>query len=443
MNAFVIGAATSGSGKTIVTMGLLRAFANLGLKVQPYKCGPDYIDSMLHTIASGEESINLDTWMASEAHARHLFNHYGKGHDLGIVEGVMGLYDGYDKSHGSSGDMAVLLDIPVILVINAKAAAYSVAPIIHGLKTFTPASTQRSKVVGVIFNMVSSEKHFAELKAACEDAGVPCLGYVTQRAELQMSGRHFGLTTERKEEIEKMVEVAADEVEKHVELNQLIDTISSSTNFLNDDTVTAFGTERKRQLSELDTKRFAVANDAAFNFTYRANIDTLKRMGEVVFFSPLSDRALPICDSLYLPGGFTELFATELSRNISMRQSIKSFAERGGQIFAECGGFVYLCNSLHGDDGTIHPMCGILPLDTTMENAHLHLGYRMMKLGGKVMRGHEFHYSSVMPTDIKPDGLTIEHCQYSVKGAPVDTPIYRYKNVVAGYTHWYWGEKEV
>lgn len=185
----------------------------------------------------------------------------------------------------------------------------------------------------------------------------------------------------------------------------------------------------------------AIAQDEAFNFVYRANIDWLKAHGEVVFFSPLRDAVLPQCDFLYLPGGYPELFASELSANVSMRDSIRAYAESGGRVLAECGGYMYLCRDIDGVE-----MCGVLPMSITMKDARLHLGYRQwagsdgQEQNGDGLRGHEFHYSTVVPTKM-PDGITIEQCQLNAKGKQVDTPLYRYKNVVAGYTHWYWAEK--
>ena len=214
--SFLIGAATSNSGKTTFTMGLLRALRDKGLKVQPYKCGPDYIDTMFHEIASGRESVNLDTYMASDEHVKEVFQRYGEDADVRIVEGVMGLFDGYDKSKGSSAEIAMLLDIPVILVVNAKSVAYSVAPLIYGFKHFNP----KLKIAGVVFNMVASENHFAFLKQACEDAGVPCLGYMLRNRDLIIPGRHLGLTIEAREETEELISLAAKEVEEHVLMNQ-------------------------------------------------------------------------------------------------------------------------------------------------------------------------------------------------------------------------------
>jgi len=220
MNSFLIGAATSNSGKTTFTMGLLRALRNRGYDVQPYKCGPDYIDTMFHHLASGNESINLDSFMSSQEHIRELFEapQPPKGESLQVVEGVMGLFDGYDKSRGSSAEIAMLLDIPVMLVVNAKSVAYSVAPLIHGFKTFNP----KLKLAGVVFNMVASENHYKFLKDACEDAGVECLGYMKKNPELNIPGRHLGLTISAKEDMEALINLAAEEVEAHVELDKLL-----------------------------------------------------------------------------------------------------------------------------------------------------------------------------------------------------------------------------
>jgi cobyrinic acid a,c-diamide synthase len=178
----------------------------------------------------------------------------------------------------------------------------------------------------------------------------------------------------------------------------------------------------------------AVAKDSAFNFTYRANIDSLRELSEIVFFSPLVDEIMPECDLLYLPGGYPELFASDLANNASMRESIKAFAENGGRIFAECGGFMYLCNDIDGI-----PMCGVFPFSATMMDAKLHLGYRQLD-NCQFPKGHEFHYSSVIEPDTLPEGIRKEQFQSSAKNQPVDTALYHYKNVLAGYTHWYWAE---
>ncbi len=182
--------------------------------------------------------------------------------------------------------------------------------------------------------------------------------------------------------------------------------------------------------------RILVAHDEAFNFIYKANIDSLREFGTVSFFSPLRDKSLPLCDLLYLPGGYPELHLEAIAANRTTAESIRNYAESGGKVFAECGGFMYLCNDI---DGT--PMCGVLPFKATMVNARLHLGYRQMEWGNiekRALRGHEFHYSDVI--DVPHDGIQKLCCQYSAKGKKTDTAIYLYKNVIAGYTHWYWAE---
>lgn len=224
---FLIAATSSNCGKTTVTMGLLRALARRGLQVQPYKCGPDYIDPMFHRIACGCESVNLDTVMASHEHVKDIFLRYGKEADVCVVEGVMGLYDGRDRWQGSSAEVAMLLDLPVVLVVNAKSTAYSVAPLLYGFKHFSPLVTanmphpQSLNIAGVIFNMVGSERHYNLLKQACEDAGIECLGYLGRNNRLTIPSRHLGLSISQMEEMEDLINAAADEISQHVNIDRL------------------------------------------------------------------------------------------------------------------------------------------------------------------------------------------------------------------------------
>ncbi|MDO4957902.1 MAG: cobyrinate a,c-diamide synthase, partial [Prevotellaceae bacterium] len=441
-------------------MGFLRALRDRGLKVQPFKCGPDYIDTMFHEIASGRESVNLDTYMSSPEHVKEIFERYSADADVSIVEGVMGMFDGYDKDKGSSAEIAMLLDIPVILVVNAKSVAYSVAPLIYGFKHFNPAV----KIAGVVFNMVASENHYTFLKQACEDACVPCLGYIPRNRDLIVPGRHLGLTIETKEEMEELIENAKSPLTPE---GGIVDRLLAPSQPDTYSDVINIGLPRGEEIFSQSDKRcealcepvspstsplrapapslrgraggeavISIARDSAFNFTYRANIDSLREVGDVKFFSPLEDERMPECDLLYLPGGYPELFASELADNASMRESIKAFAENGGKIFAECGGFMYLCNDIDGI-----PMCGVFPFSATMMDAKLHLGYRQLPEEKASLRGHEFHYSSVVEPDTLPEGIKKEQCQLSAKGKTVDTALYHYKNVIAGYTHWYWAEK--
>ncbi len=220
MSKVLIAATNSNCGKTTFTMGLLRALKRRGIKVQPYKCGPDYIDPMFHKLASGVESVNLDTVMSSKEHVKELFANYGRDAEMSVVEGVMGLYDGKDRWQGSSAEIAMLLDLPIILLVNAKSTAYSVAPLLYGFKHFSPNQT-KPNILGVVFNMVGSERHYTLLRQACEDVGIECLGYLKRNDKLQVPSRHLGLSIAEMEKVEALIDAAADEVMEHVNLDRI------------------------------------------------------------------------------------------------------------------------------------------------------------------------------------------------------------------------------
>lgn len=421
----LIGALHSGSGKTTFTMGILRALQRQGLQVQPFKCGPDYIDTRFHALAAGRESVNLDTWLASERHVRDLYARYGADADVCVVEGVMGLFDGYDRMAGSSAAIARLLDIPVVLVVGARSMAYTVAAQLHGMKTFLPGL----RLAGVVFNQVSSENHFRFLAQACEDAGLRCFGWLPKVPDLEIPSRHLGLTLAAGQEMERWIDRAADLVTRCLDLPALLEAVSVAA------------AEAPAVASAAPgTLRIAVARDAAFNFTYRENLSRLSQLGQVRFFSPLAGDALPEADLVYLPGGYPELFAAELSSRRETMQQLRDYAESGGRILAECGGMIYLSRAIEGVEGGPYPLCGVLPFSATMDGARLHLGYRrLVDAAGREWRGHEFHYSAVTA----PDALPSVAQQYDARGGAVATPLYRYKNVIAGYTHLYWGETGV
>jgi cobyrinic acid a,c-diamide synthase len=430
---FLIGAAGSGSGKTTLTLGLLRAFARRGLAVQPFKCGPDYIDPMYHRLAAGRESINLDGWMTSSEHIKELFARHGAGAEVCVAEGVMGLWDGYRDDQGSSAQIARLLDLPVVMVVDGRSTAYSVAPLLYGFRTWRP----EPRIVGVIFNRVAGESHYDFLARAARDAGVEVLGWLPRSEVFGAPERHLGLSVDNLAGFEPSIEAIADSLEAHVDLDRLLSLTSCTT------TPSAFQTaaspRKGSHAAGFHRRKIAVARDEAFNFIYPANLARLKELGaELHFFSPLHDAIPPADpDMIYLPGGYPEFFATPLSANKSMREAIAAHAERGTKILAECGGMLYLCRTLTSATGTApEPMCGVLPLDGTMEGARLRLGYREVHYGAITMRGHEFHYSSVtgdMPSMAR---------QFSARGDEVSTPLYRIGNVIAGYTHLYWAEAD-
>lgn len=420
-SSFVIAAASSGSGKTTLSLGVMRALSRGNIVVQAFKCGPDYIDTQYHRIATGRDSVNLDLFMASKKHVRNLYDCYSSFSDVNVIEGAMGMFDGFDGMTGSAADMARMLGIPVVLLVNAASVSYSVAAVIYGFTRFCPGVN----VAGVIFNRVASSNHFAFLNDACKATGVECFGYLSKNEALQTPSRHLGLSLESQSEIERFVDAAAFEVEKNVDMDRLLK-------------ATAVNGRERRMIVPGERNRgegnriVAVARDEAFNFIYPANLDAFH--AGIVYFSPLHDRVLPKADLVYLPGGYPELFAAALEANSDMREAIRNFAADDGWILAECGGMIYLSEELDGKK-----MCAVLPLKASMENARLRLGYRRIRFDGFEIPGHEFHYS-----DVRDDsGLPSVAMQYDMRGKRVETPVYRYRNVIAGYTHLYWAESDI
>lgn len=417
--AFVIAAPWSNSGKTTFTLALCRLLKCQGLNVQPFKCGPDYIDTLHHSRAAGTPSINLDTVMMSEEHVQNLFRDYASNADVAIVEGVMGLFDGAVKGQGSTAEIAKLLNLPVILVMNASSMAYSVAPILHGLKTFDP----QVKIAGVVFNFVRTESHYAFLKEACEDVGLKALGYLPPNEEIKIPSRHLGLFIENS--FEKTMDLAASHVEAHIAVDLLLNCGKELT-----------GETKPRKTTLRKKYRIAVARDNAFSFTYFQNLKKFDDLGEILWFSPLHDTTLPEADILYLAGGYPELYLESLSGNKAMQQAIAAFATKGGKIIAECGGMMYLGKSITDEQGVVFPMAGIFDFSTSMENKKLTLGYRRVTFGKLSLAGHEFRYSSLIHHQAPPAVAQV----YSARGIEVNTRLYRYKNVLASYIHFYWAE---
>lgn len=428
LSAFVISAPRSGSGKTTMSLGLMRALKDAGHSVHPFKCGPDYIDTQFHHVASGNESVNLDTFMASESHVRELFRRYSRDGGVSVIEGAMGMFDGYSGMKGSCAAIARLLDLPVVLLVDATATAYSVAATIYGFKHFK----EDIRIAGVVFNRVASPSHFSFLRDACSDAGVECFGYIARDNSLQTPSRHLGLSLTAIGEMDAFIEAAAESVKATVDIDRLL----AATRV---DIGNEIPTIHEMHPASTPILKIAVAHDEAFNFIYPANIRALKSHPRyevsLSWFSPLSDREMPEADILYLPGGYPELYSRRLSDNTSMRRSIHDYTEAGGRILAECGGMIYLGREIDGEE-----MCGVLPLKVTMENARLTLGYRTIDLGAIKLRGHEFHYSRVTGDDNHIGSIAN---QYNAKGQPVDTPLYRFKNCIAGYTHLYWAETDL
>ncbi len=423
-NSFLIAAPSSNSGKTIVTLGLIKALKANGLEVQPFKCGPDYIDPIHHAKIAGRASYNLDLWMSDEDHVRDVFQSKMCNADVGVVEGVMGLFDGARRDKGSSAEIAQVLDLPVVLIVNAAATAYSVAPLLYGVKNFNP----KVKVQGVIFNKVSGDSHYQFLKEAAEDAGVTTLGYVRKDERLTMESRHLGLSLTDDASILNAVDAACELIQENVDLDSLL-----RISFKNIEP-----TKKSISASDLPRLRFGIANDEAFNFMYPANVDALKQIGEVIYFSPLNDSKIPRCDVLWFPGGYPELFAKQLSENISMIESIRKFEKGGGKLIAECGGMMYLGTSVELQDDSTHQMIGIFDYKTSLKNMKLKLGYRSVYVDGEEYKGHEFHYSVVSESSAKKADINA----LSARGTKVMMPIYRTANAWSSYFHIYLGQPQ-
>ena len=415
-SAFLIAAPTSGSGKTTIARGLMALFTEKGYKVQPFKCGPDYIDTKFHEAVCHRPSINLDTFMATPAHVRELFEYYRQDADICVVEGMMGLYDGYNRDKGSSAEIARILDIPVVLIVDAKSAAYSMAPLLQGFVNFH----KDVHIAGVIFNKVGSKRHFEMLRQVCDDLHIECFGYVPKDASLEQGSRYLGLDFSEKAESKELIKLIEAQVDWRA--------------------ISSLSVRRRRTESPQASDQESVgvglrvccaSNAESFSFLYQETIDSFSA---VRFFDPETDvPSFEDIDLLYLPGGYPEKHLEALVQNEACRKAIKDYAEQGGRIVAECGGMMYLCQAIVTDDGS-YPMCGVLPYSITARKADrkLSLGYRRFVLDGKEYRGHEFHYTQFLGE--KPASVTQV---YNAKGEPVDTPVFKYKNVLASYTHLY------
>lgn len=435
LSAMCIAAAQSGSGKTTLTLALLRALKRRGLKVQPFKCGPDYIDPTFHKQAAGVNSINLDTWMMKEEGVKESWAFHTKRSEVGVVEGVMGLFDGRVPGElvGSTADCARLLELPVILVVDAKGMAGSIAALVAGYTNFHPAV----RIVGIIANKVGSSRHADILRTALKKANLPpLLGALLKSDDWVLPERHLGLVPfleNKKSDLwfNKLADVAEEQID--------IDKLLNACHFQRNKAATA----EVKNLSP-DVKRngkvVAVAMDKAFHFYYQDNFRFLKEHGyQLVEFSPINDTALPKnIDILYLGGGYPEVFAKELSGNQSMRSSIAAYAEKGGTIYAECGGYMYLSKDLITTTGESYPMCGVIDSTSNMEKRLRSLGYRevtsYMNLPWepkeRKLRGHEFHYSDMIFHTLYPPLFRMEDGKGNIR----DVGVY-YRNIYASYVH--------
>jgi cobyrinic acid a,c-diamide synthase len=431
----VIGGSHSGVGKTTISLGLMAAFKKRGLKVQGFKVGPDFIDPGHHTRLLSTPSRNLDGWMLSKRYNLATFSQSMYGKDLGIVEGVMGLFDGYDgrSEAGSTAQMAKWLDSPVILVVDASSMARSMAALVHGFKTFDPDL----RLEGVIANRVGSERHARFLAEAMESlSNITFLGGLPRSKEIAIPERHLGLVTSEEEPYPiDLFDKLASLMEEHLELDKLS---SLATTGVKSSNITP-------AKSSQSGVRVGVARDEAFCFYYQDNLDLLTDCGaDLCFFSPVRDSQLPPnLAGLYLGGGYPELFAQQLAENQSLKKEILAAAQGGMPTFAECGGFMYLTRSVEVENRD-YPMVGLYPLRTRMLTRRKALGYREVVLikdsllgpKGLKARGHEFHYSELINGSLEIANLyqVINH-----EGLELGPDGFMVYNTLAGYIHFHFG----
>ncbi|MDQ0214225.1 cobyrinic acid a,c-diamide synthase [Oikeobacillus pervagus] len=428
----VITGTGSGVGKTTITIGIMCALKKKGLQVQGFKCGPDYIDPSYHTAVTGRQSRNLDSWMLNHETVKDILKVASENSDISIIEGVMGFYDGKSPTSdiGSTAEISLVTESPVLLVVNCASMARSVAAIVKGFQTLN----EKVRIVGVIANRVGSVGHYKLVKAAIEqECQIPVVGYLQKNDQLSIPERHLGLIPSiERGELDDFFEQLASYIEESIDLDQILSLAEASELTIDNDS-SVF--KRKQQ----PPVRIAVAKDAAFNFYYEENFRLLENYGvKLHYFSPLKGEKLPDdIDGLYIGGGFPEEFASELAAKTDVKLSIKTAIDQGLPTLAECGGFMYLTEQLKTTDGQVFPMVGVISGGVEMQTKRAALGYREVSgLDGNYLlpnglkaRGHEFHYSTFHP---KVD-LQAAYETKGMRGVKQEGVIE--KKVVAGYTH--------
>ena len=420
MKGFMIAGVSSGIGKTTISMGLMSLFEN----VSPFKVGPDYIDTTFHQFVTGNKSYNLDLFMMGEEGVKYSFYKHHKG--ISIVEGVMGLYDGINHSldNNSSAHLARVLDLPVILIVSGGGKSTSIAAEVLGYKMLD----SRVKIASVIINR-TTEAMYKHYKEAIEKyTGVECIGYLPKDESLSVSSRHLGLL--QAEEIDGLREKSKhlkEILQKTIDVERLLE-------------IAELGEKDgiKNPFEELKDKykglKVGIAKDKAFSFYYNDNLELMEDLGmELIPFSPMSDKEIPEVDLLYFGGGYPENYAKELSSNIEMIESIREYHQKGGKIYGECGGFMYLTSRIKLLDGKYFPMCDIIKCSVEMRDRLdiSRFGYISLYDKEKTLgRGHEFHYSKI--SDIKDDSREYRAIKPNGKEWAC---VFKEKNCRAGYPH--------
>ncbi|RFU64523.1 cobyrinate a,c-diamide synthase [Peribacillus saganii] len=429
----VIAGTGSGVGKTTVTLAIMSALKQRGLSVQGFKCGPDYIDPSYHTAVTGRPSRNLDSWMADTDSVLEIFHRGSSTADISVIEGVMGFFDGKDPASniGTTADISVITKSPVILIVNCSSMARSAAAIVKGFQVFSAAPN----IVGVIANRVGSEGHYKIVKTAIEqECGIPVIGYLKREQDIEIPERHLGLIPSiERGELNGFFDRLGSLLEETVDLDLLLKLSEAAS--LNKPSKSIFPEAQGTKV------RLAIAKDQAFNFYYQENLELLQSYGgELVFFSPLHGEVLPNdIQGLYLGGGFPEEYAAELADQQEVNQSIKEAILKGLPTLAECGGYMYLTESISTTENENYSMIGIIPGRVKMQSRLAALGYRTIKgqqenyllMDGEVAKGHEFHYSKYEASEESPFAYETKGMRGNKKEG------YTKHNLIAGYTHLY------
>ncbi len=406
--SLLISAPASGQGKTTVTAALARHFLDRGLRVRVFKTGPDFIDPMILERASGHPVYQLDLWMGGEAHCRQLLYEAASASDLILIEGVMGLFDG----DPCSADLAARFGVPVLTVIDGSAMAQTFGALAHGLATYR----SDAPFAGVFANRVAGEHHYAML-AESLPPGMTCYGWLPRDAKFELPERHLGLLQAMEiADLDTRIVYAANRLGP-VPLPRAVTFTASPEVIIS---------------PQLRGVRIAVARDLAFSFLYPANLDVLRALGaDIIFFSPLADSALPTCDSLYLPGGYPELHLRALQDNRSIADAIRAHHAAGKPIVAECGGLLYLLDSLTSAQGERASLVGLLPGHARMREHLVALALQAVELPEGALRGHTFHHSQL---EIGLTPIARATCPNSGRAGE---SVYRVRRLTASYIHCY------
>ncbi len=444
----LVGAPQGRSGKTTITVGLIAALTARGLKVQPFKKGPDFIDPSWLTKVAGRTCRNLDSYLMPREAIRSTFIRHASQSDIAIIEGAMGLFDGVDvQGSGSAAEIAKIVQAPVLLVVNCTRMTRSVAAMVNGFANFDP----QVKVGGVILNQVARSRHEKVLRAAvAEYCDVPVLGVMPKGTQFTIPDRHLGLIPAGENEaLMDAVKQIGQAAENHLDIDAILQVARDWPTLQEDREISAAVEIHWHRAGDQPTEqqgpRIGVIKDRSFSFYYPENLEALAEAGaQLVQISAIEDAALPALDGLYIGGGFPEVLAEELERNHSFRQHLRQMIEQGLPVYAECGGLMYLGRRIHWEDKS-YEMVGALPLDVEMLKKPQGHGYMHLEVlpgtpyfpAGKLVRGHEFHNSRVVDL---PKDLTKVGCQFAFRvqrghGINGEFDGVRYKNVLALYNH--------